>query len=139
MAVKEKGLPVEYRSDLEDFLGKTMLFLNDQAGRKFCSSFPALFDEAMTACVNILGKGCFRVPKKGKRRPISMALFEAAGYLIIELIDLPEKNERINNAFKELLRDDEFIRSTTYIVDSNVSINKRFKLVENIIEEIRNA
>ena len=139
--VKEKGTPlVEYRSDLEDFLGKTMLFLNDHAGREFCSSFPELFDEAMKACVHILGTSCFRLPKKGKRRPISMALFEAAGYLIIDLIDLPEeKYKAIKDAFTELLLCSAFIRSTTYIVDSNVSINKRFELVENIIQEIRNA
>jgi hypothetical protein len=141
IAVKKKGFPiVEYRSDLEEFLGKAMLFLNDQAGKKFCSEFPALFDEGMKACVNILGKGCFRLPKKSKRRPINMALFEAVGYLIIELIHLPkEKYKAIKDAFKELLLCSDFIRSTTYIVDSNVSINKRFELVENIIGEIRNA
>ncbi|MBU4011429.1 MAG: DUF262 domain-containing protein [Proteobacteria bacterium] len=143
LSVKEKGHPpVEYRSDLEDFLGKTMLFLNDQAGSTFCVQFPERFDETMKACVKILGPGCFRLPKKGDgpRRPISMALFETVSYLIIELIDQPqEKHGSIKSAFTKLLSIEKFILSTTYTVDSNISVYKRFEIVETIIKEIRNA
>ena len=49
LSVKERGTPpVEYRSDLEDFLGKTMTFLNDPASNTFCEKFPASFDEGVT-------------------------------------------------------------------------------------------
>jgi len=58
---------VEYRSDLEDFLGKTMSFLNDPVGVSFCKEFPALFNQAMKTCEARLGAGCFRLPKKGRR------------------------------------------------------------------------
>lgn len=143
LSFKEKGFPlVEYRSDLEDFLGKTMMFLNDQAGSGFCTQFPDMFDKTMKACVTVLGSGCFRLPKNGDgpRRPINMALFETVSYMIIELIDLTQnKNEMIKSAFTKLISDREFEESTTYIVDSNKSVNKRFELVEKIIEEIRNA
>ncbi|MBU0992495.1 MAG: DUF262 domain-containing protein [Proteobacteria bacterium] len=145
LSVKEKGCPpVEYRSDLEDFLGKTMIFLNDQAGSDFCMQFPAMFDKTMQACRTILGPGCFRLPKKshGPRRPISMALFETVSYLIIELINFSQekgKQKIIKTEFNKLLSDDNFIRSTTYTVDSNISVYKRFELIEEIIQEIRNA
>jgi len=143
LSVKEKDLPpVEYRSDLEDFLGKTMLFLNDQAGSEFCAQFPEQFDKTMEACRTILGVGCFRLPKKGDgpRRPISMVLFETISFLLIELIDLPqEKHDSIKKGYKKLLSNDDFILSTTYTVDSNISVYKRFEITESIIEEIRNA
>lgn len=143
LSVKEKGIPlVEYRSDLEDFLGKTMLFLNDQAGSTFCTQFPELFDKVMRMCGTVLGSGCFRLPKigDGPRRPISMALFETVSYLLIELIDHPQENYKIiKSKFTELLGDEKFILSTTYTVDSNISVYKRFELVEKIIEEMRNA
>jgi hypothetical protein len=143
LSMKEKGAPpVEYRSDLEDFLGKTMVFLNDQAGNEFCAQFPELFNKAMAACTTVLGTGCFRLPKKsdGPRRPINMALFETVGYLMIELIDLiKEKHELIKSEFTILLTTDVFIRSTEYTVDSNISVYKRFEIIETIIQEIRNA
>jgi hypothetical protein len=119
-----------------------MTFLNDPAGSAFCVQFPALFDNTMNACQTVLGPGCFRLPKKGDgpRRPISMALFETVGYMMIELMEEPdEKHEGIKKGLTKLLSDKDFILSTTYTVDSNISVYKRFERVETIIQEIRNA
>lgn len=143
LSIKENGCPpVEYRSDLQDFLGKTMMFLNDQMGSSFCEKFPVSFDKTMEACGTILGPGCFRLPKKGDgpRRSISMALFETVSYLMFELIDLPQnKSKSIKSKFTKLLSNQSFIDSTTYIVDSNKSVKKRFELIEELIKEILNA
>jgi hypothetical protein len=141
LSVKDKERQiVDYRSDMEDFLGKTMLFLNDPASETFRNNFPDLFDIAMSKCTTILGIGCFRLPKKhgGSRRPISMALFEAVVYLILETIDVPsEKQKNIKMEFEKLLSDEEFIRSTTYIVDSKININKRFEMIEKVVKVIK--
>jgi hypothetical protein len=140
LSVKDKGMPtVDYRSDLEDFLGNTMLFLNDPISEPFRREFPVLFDAAMSKCTNILGVGCFRLPKKteGPRRPISMTLFEAVAYLIIETIDVPsEKQKNIKIEFDKLISDQKFIYSTTHIVDSKININKRFEMIEKAVKEI---
>ncbi|NLD91594.1 MAG: DUF262 domain-containing protein [Fibrobacter sp.] len=145
LSVKETGTPlVDYRSDLEDFLGKTMLFLNDSKGELFAKEFIKRFDLAMKRSVEILGTGCFRIPKKseGPRRPISMALFETVGFLILETLDVGKnKDVLIRTAFKNLFEDEAsgFVRSLTYTVDSNISVFNRFLCMENIIKEIRNA
>jgi hypothetical protein len=142
VSVKDKDSPlVEYRSDLEDFLGKTMDFLNHESSSVFREDFLKKFNSGMQGCKNILGTGCFRLPKKsgGSRRPISMALFESVSYFIMELLDQSqEKYESIRNRFQCLLSDEKFIRSTSYIVDSNISVKNRFDMVEEIIKEIRN-
>jgi hypothetical protein len=90
----------------------------------------------------VLGEGCFRLPKNGDgpRRPLSMALFETIGYLMIEMLDtFPAKGPGILHAYKELMQNDEFISSTTYIVDSNKSVNKRFEIIENMTRTLRYA
>ncbi len=140
ISLKDSDLPlVEYRSDLEDFLGKTMLFLNSQQGVWFCKSFPDIFDHAMKTCTEILESGCFRLPKKGDgpRRPISMSLFEAVTYLVIEFLAGQNlSKDKLRTAYRNLIENDKFIESTTYIVDSNKSVNQRFELVESAIKEI---
>lgn len=142
VSVKEnKNQLIEYRSDLEDFLGKTMDFLNHEASVAFRQEFPQLFDKGMKACNSILGTGCFRLPKKGDgpRRPISMALFESVSSLILEVLDQPqEKHARIKSKFEDLLANEEFFHSTSYIIDSNISVKKRFEMIEKTIQEIRN-
>jgi hypothetical protein len=139
----EDRLPVDYRSDLEDFLGKTMMFLNDACCESFNLSLPPQFDKVMAACYSILGEGCFRLPPKKEgspRRPISMALFEAVGYMMFEVIDqIPAKAYLIKAKYLELLQNKDFILSTTYTVDSNVSVYRRFEIVEQVIEEIKSA
>jgi hypothetical protein len=111
-------------------------------GAVFCQDFPALFDKTMQMCSTILGEGCFRQPKKenGPRRPISMALFEAVSYLMIELIGIPEsKHQGVKGRYKELFENEDFVKSTTYVVDSNKSVKKRFEIIENLVGEVRNA
>jgi len=52
---------------------------------------------------------------------------------------LPATGPEILCAYKELLLNDEFISSTTYIVDSNKSVNKRFEIIENMTRTLRYA
>ena len=69
-----------------------------------------------------------------------MALFETVSYMIIELLDVAQTHQKlITKKFKSLLADENFIHSTTYNVDSHISIKKRFEIIESMIEEIQHA
>ena len=137
------GELVEYRSDLEDFLGKSMLFINDDNNRITIKKLEKLFEITMINCVNLFGTGCFRLPpKEGSKtsRPINMALFEAISYFCAILKDVPEeKSKLIMDKYKILIRDKDFVRSLTHAVDSNVSVNARFDKVVSAAKEILNA
>ncbi len=137
---------VEYKSDIEDFLSKTMLFLNNDISEDIIKKLPNIFEDAMKNSFKLFGKGCFRLPKKsqqGPRRPINMALFETISYFSAELknnqlIDI-NKNNLIKKKYKELIRDEEYVFALTHSVDSNIRIEERFKKIEDKIEEISNA
>ncbi|EKD28585.1 MAG: hypothetical protein ACD_79C00270G0004 [uncultured bacterium] len=134
---------VEYKSDLEDFLSKTMQFLNHSDNEKLIEDIPDIFKETMEKCYNLFGEGCFRLPKKGNekpRKPVNMALFETISYFICILRKETEnKGNLLKEKFQMLINDKPFVKSLTYTVDSNVSVIARFKRIEEEIEEIKNA
>lgn len=121
---------IEYKSDLEDFLAKSMRFLNtlefeieqlieekytkEQLQNliiKINPLYEKIFDSFVLAMENanrLFSDNCFRLPKNGKiRRPINMALFEALVYFFIELEDeFLTKEEIIINEYYYLINND---------------------------------
>ncbi|AZI55147.1 DUF262 domain-containing protein [Epilithonimonas vandammei] len=101
---------IEYRSDLEDFLAKSMRFMNTKAfdisdlkensyskdelknliksQDIFYTNLFENFNSAIENAYKLFGDDCFRLPTDGKiRRPINMALFEVFVYFFIEVND----------------------------------------------------
>lgn len=145
----EKLKLVEFKSDIEDFLSKTMIFLNSKKSKTFRDSFVIQFDNAMQNCEKVYGKGCFRLPKHSNsktRRPINMSFFESIAFMTLELESSFEQKEKlIKNWYMKLIADENIIDEISYItsltktVDSNISVENRFKIVEKIINEVKNA
>jgi len=123
---------IEYRSDIDDFLGKVMEFLNNSSDN-LIYELKNIFLKSMENSYKILGKDAFRIPNKERKRPINMALFETISYLMS--FDINHKNlikEKINNLFNDI----EFIASLTEKVDSSKSVEVRFNKVINILKEL---
>jgi hypothetical protein len=137
------GELVEYRSDLEDFLGKSMLYINGDNNRAIINNLEELFEVTMKNCVELFGIGCFRLPQgeSKTRKPINMALFETISYFCAILKNVSEeKSNLIIEKYRTLINDnDGFIKSLTYTVDSNVSVYARFDIVKSAVEEVLNA
>lgn len=138
---KKNGEIVVYRSDIEEFLGYAMEYLNwvDEQSRV---ELKKLFFRVMERCYARLGEDAFRIPTdRGRRRPVSMTLFESLFYFVAlleeEQIELPVRAER--NAVDDMLEDSVFLDALTYNVDSAVHVQNRFDTVQQKYREIMNG
>ena len=96
----------------------------------------------MKICIELFGKGCFRLPQgeNKTRKPINMALFETISYFCAILKDIANKKSNLmKKNYKTLISDKDFIRSLTYTVDSNLSVKASFKKIESVAKEVLNA
>lgn len=130
-----------YRSDVEEFLGYSMEYLNwiDEDVRK---EIETLFCGVMDLCFEIGGEEVFRIPDSNeRRRPVSMTLFESM-FFFAALLYEDDRNysiEDVTRKVNEMLVADDFRRALTYNVDSTVHVNDRFLFVENQYKEIVDA
>lgn len=135
----KNGEIVEYKSDIDAFLGKTMEFLNfiDDG---MISEIKQAFDHAMKNAYNIFGQNGFRVStyfNEEYKRSVNMALFDSLAYLLTynEVEKDPAKTkELVENLFK----DEEFNNAITSPVDSSTKLNKRFEKIEEVLERLKN-
>lgn len=134
--------PMQYKSNLEDFLSKSMRFLNKLDIAELNQlNFEAMFKATMVTCYTVLGKDCFRLPAKvgsASRRPLNMALFETISYYISQLSEYWDvKNSVIIKTYNDLLHDTSFVDALTKSVDSKRQIDKRFDIVTKAIDYVK--
>ena len=134
----ETGEVLEYKSNLEDFLGMTMRYLNslEENGAEI-GDIKDVFARVMEIAERVIvPMGGFRLPPKpgGNKRPINMAFFESFCYLISCMMDCPEG--RIAGAYELLLQDDDYVYTLTHSVDSKVQVDKRYQHIREKIERL---
>lgn len=126
------GKLVRYRSDIEEFLGLGMEYLN-RASDGEIQEIEKIFCEVMWLSHSILGEDAFRLPSESNwRRPVSMTLFESLFYFMILLLESEHDfgDEHVYDAVSEMLEDSIFLDSLTHNVDSAKHIEDRFQTVE---------
>lgn len=138
---KSNGERVKYRSDIEEFLGFGMEYLNrldssaiDRIANVFCT--------VMNVCFECLGENAFRIPTEGKtRRPVSMTLFESLFYFILLLMNsaVEYSVEDVRRKVQDMLEDSVFLSALTYNVDSAIHVEQRFEVVKRSFKEMENA
>jgi len=130
---------VDYKSDIDDFLGKTMSIINRMSDSEI-NHIQNTFEFSMKNCYEVLGKDSFRVSnyiKSSRVRPINMALFDIISFLMTySYSDAARSN--VKDKLYSLFSNDEFIDSITSPVDSSVKVHKRFYFIKNLAEELNN-
>ena len=124
------GKTIEYKSDIEDFLGRGMEFLNTRTDEEI-TELKKGFERNLRHIYYVLGEDAFRIPGlDGRRRPISMTLFEALYYLFQNFEDVDkEDREKLEQCVAELLDDAEFLDCLQSSVDSKNHVDIRFNKV----------
>lgn len=121
------GSIIEYKSDIEDFLGRGMEFLNAQPDEEI-NGIREEFERNMRNIYSALGEDSFRIPGiSGRRRPISMTLFEALYHLFQNFVTINKMEQKmLRDCVDELLEDEDFLNSLQFSVDSKKHIDMRF-------------
>jgi hypothetical protein len=129
-----KEIPYQYRSDIDDFLGVVMDFINNQNTYKLNEELQQLFDDSMLNIHNILGDEIFRFETTTKtKRPVNIGLFEMLSYCLMK--GIPEKCDSL--AF---IRNVDEIKNTidknklfATGADSTSVVETRFTYAEHLI------
>lgn len=135
---KENGECIEYKSDLDDFLAKTMIFLNEKASEKLLDECRQTFITAMNNCFTVLGKDAFRFHSTSEnRRPINMPLFEIMMYIFSDnrIMNHVEYTRAKLKEFKEKYNHHQMFSRN---VDSTKNLEKRYEMADELIKDISN-
>lgn len=138
--VDGKGNQIEYKGDMDEFLGKTMECLN-KFNESILDNIESQFELAMININRILGEDAFRLRKVGDKRksPINMNVFETIVYIIMNINCTKEKDELIRKKYFELINDNLFLDNIANHRDSINKVNDRFNIfAKQIIREIEN-
>lgn len=130
---------LEYRSNLEDFLGKTMRFLNRlNAEDNVFKELDFRFTHAMELSKQLLSFGGFRLPSSpGKKRPINMAFFESFSYLLSRLNGNGEFfYNQIHEVYRQLICNKDYLDTLTRSVDSGKQTVRRYEIINKLINEL---
>lgn len=144
MIVDRRGNLIKYNGDIDDFLGKTMEYLNF-VDLNILKSIEHDFILSMMKIYEILGDNAFRLQNENKKRlPINMNVFEVVTYIMMQI----SKDNKINNLaeisfirnkYFKLIKNEEFLENIRNHRDSVKKVNDRFNIfARNFIEEIIN-
>lgn len=128
--------PIEYKSDIDDFLAKVMIAINENSTSQQRELWKSAICKAFIEISNCLGSFAFRFESpKGVKRPINMPLMETLTFLF--LLDWNKGNKEkiraeVNSIKKQIDQSGEF-RSK---VDSAISVRDRFNKMINLAKKL---
>lgn len=133
-----KGRDISYKSDIDDFLANTMVFINKKADEQLIAELKHRFLLAMDSIYDILGSDGFRFASEigANRRPISMPLFETLTYVFpFPIVNKnPSKTKEIVNERKKEWDESSSFNGSN--VDSMTKVVERKELIDEILKEI---
>lgn len=143
IVLKLNGEAIEYKSDIDDFLAKMMIFINEKASDELIVDCREMFLRAMDNSYDIMGEDAYRFAAyedesgKSRKRPINMPLFEMLVFIFSDECVTANKLVTRNaiNKFKETYDYQKMLMSN---VDSSTNVTERFTTALKLIKQIKN-
>lgn len=126
------GNLIEYKGNVDDFLGKTMAYLNFVSEDKL-NGIEKQFLLAMKNSKRVLGEDAFRLIRGegGRKSPINMNVFEVVVYIMIKLDQKKDLDDIVRGKYLELIQDNKFIENIANHRDSVNKVKERFEMINN--------
>ncbi len=142
IVLEQNGETIEYKSDIDDFLAKMMVFINEKASEELIDDCRTKFLRAMNNSYSIMGEDAYRFAAyedengKSRKRPINMPLFEMLVYVFSD--DCVTKNTQITRkAIKKFKDSYDYQKMLMSNVDSSTNVLERFSTANKLLEQIK--
>lgn len=142
VVLRQNGEAIEYKSDIDDFLAKMMIFINEKASDELITDCRSMFLRAMNNSYDIMGEDAYRFVAyedengKSRKRPINMPLFEMLVYIFSDdCVSLnPQITRNTIDKFKGTYDCQKMLMSN---VDSSTNVTERFSTAKKLIDQIK--
>ena len=142
IVLKQNGESIEYKSDIDDFLAKMMIFINEKASDELIADCRAMFLRAMNNSYDIMGEDAYRFAAyedengKSRKRPINMPLFEMLVFIFSD--DCVTTNKFVTrNAINKFKKSYDYQKMLMSNVDSSTNVTERFTTALKLIKQIK--
>jgi hypothetical protein len=129
----------EYKGDMDDFLARSLSMMNRWKQQEF-DQLSAQFRQSLSNNYHAFGKHAFRkhVPGQSSRSVINASLWDVMSTGLSRVPDtvLKARKPELQEAMFSLMKDDDFVRSITYSVNSNRPVAHRFETARKMIRDI---
>lgn len=142
IVLKQNGESIEYKSDIDDFLAKMMIFINEKASDELIADCRAMFLRAMNNSYDIMGEDAYRFAAyedengKSRKRPINMPLFEMLVFIFSD--DCVTTNKFVTrNSINKFKKSYDYQKMLMSNVDSSTNVTERFTTALKLIKQIK--
>lgn len=141
LLIDSNNQPVGYRNDIDDFLGKSMEYIN-RLDEETIQGLKETFEKSMKNNYIVFGENSFRrLSVNDKKQPINMILFESFGFLFSHFTE--RQCELLSDVMKlkcnDFLRQEELNKLLISDRGKGTAIPDVFKMVSELKEELIHA
>lgn len=134
--ILEEGKNYVYKNDIDELLGLTMEHINEMTDGEVCE-LKDMTLKALDKTYQYLGEDAFRMIRgNGSRSPINMNVFEVLMHLMACSSESAIEKDVLNMKVEEMKANEEFKEAIGNHRDSWMKVEKRYEIVDKILEDI---